>query len=224
MTKGRLNLNLLTLLFAFFTCATWDAVAQTGPDLRIGYSNFPMLLHGSSLSEYNHNNPGFDYLYEVGYHAQYEPLSNLDSYQYSYGDLVSPGQFTLEYTGEFSRRLDWTFSASWASAYSAITSSYTRERIGSYYLGIYTLMAGLRLKWINRPDFQLYSGIGLGISMLQETFCAGDQEDLMDPIYYQTGALDINWLGMSVGSKFYAFAELTSGSIGFLQAGVGYRF
>lgn len=219
MTKGRLNLNLFILLFAFLSLAKPDSTAQSGPDLRIGYSNFPMLLYESSVPEYR--NSGW-MNYESYVHE--ELLQRISRYRYSYGPLITPGQFTVEYTHKGTRWIDWIASASVASAFGTMYDSRTSEKAGTYYLGIHSLLVGLRIKWVDKPAFQFYSGLAVGAALHVETFAAKGKGRLSDPVYTFSASGDITWLGMSVGRKFYAFAELTSGAIGLAQAGVGYRF
>lgn len=223
MNKRRLTLNLILLLFACCTFAKPTATAKPGLDFRLGYSNFPIMLYNSSMPFYDLNHDEV-HMFHFDYFSRNLKLHEISRFLYQYGPLTSPGQYTLEYTGAGTRWLDWTASASYTQASSVLTHARTGEVVGDYYLGHYSLMAGIRLKWVNRPAFQLYSGVNAGVTVFHEDVNSSLPLGFAAKGVHAAMTMDINWLGMSVGRKFYVFAELTSGFIGVFQTGFGYRF
>jgi hypothetical protein len=75
----------------------------------------------------------------------------------------------------------------------------------------------VRFDWYRMKYVRVYSGVGLGVAYYKKK----DSFEEKNSCY---GSVDITYLGMSVGRKWYGFGEMSIGTNGFFKIGVGYRF
>ena len=100
----------------------------------------------------------------------------------------------------------------------------SRDRYDNYTANDITAMFLLRVSWINKPKFMLYSKVGLG-------FCAMNDNDTTNGHHDTNLAfqlpLIIPTIGteFSLGKDFFGLAELGGiSSLGMLMIGAGYKF
>jgi hypothetical protein len=79
------------------------------------------------------------------------------------------------------------------------------------------------IRWVKKNAFQLYSGIGLGYTFTSET---GEISATGDTDTNKSGhvAFQINPLGMRMGKRLGAFAEIGFGYKGIANFGLSYQF
>lgn len=211
MTKVRSSLNLPLLLFVFSFSFFSPCVASAlppGSELRVGYSNFPLLLYG-------------DFGKDVFYWYNRPSLSYLPKLEYSRGDEIAVGQLVLDYTYRFTPGFELHGSLSWTPTFARVTDPADGRLVGHDYKAYYSFVPAVRFNWLRREDYKMYSGIGLGFSLFAEKMHYPGGQMRM---YELVPAFSITWIGVSFGHTWYGFAELTSGTLGFGQIGVGYRF
>lgn len=80
-----------------------------------------------------------------------------------------------------------------------------------------------RFDWFRWDFIKLYSSIGLGFGLNVDKGHSYDSNQSYKE--KEIGVtLDIVPMGITMGRKVYGFAEVGVGSLGFLRAGIGYRF
>lgn len=81
-----------------------------------------------------------------------------------------------------------------------------------------TLMPFVRFSWLNRRSMRLYSGLQFGCQWCRE------EDSRFGYLDYGLFAAQFTWLGISVGRRFFGYAELGTGMRGIFVGGLGYRF
>lgn len=80
-------------------------------------------------------------------------------------------------------------------------------------------MPFVEFAWLNRKYFRMYSALGVGVDFVKVKDSGISKNDS-----YSEAGVQLTYLGMSVGSKLFGFAELGVGNRGLVSAGIGYRF
>lgn len=80
-------------------------------------------------------------------------------------------------------------------------------------------MPFVEFAWLNRKYFRMYSALGVGVDFVKVKDSGISKNDS-----YLEAGVQLTYLGMSVGSKLFGFAELGVGNRGLVSAGIGYRF
>lgn len=141
----------------------------------------------------------------------------LDKTQYYGGYGRVSGAVNLAYAYRFRRWFELsgilTYSGYYRNYYDKITEKLAfRENTHSI-----SVMPYAKFVWLYRKYVRMYSGIGLGLSIVVDK-----GEDYMD-----TGVLpafSLTPIGIAVGADVYGFADLSVGTIGCINVGLGYRF
>ncbi len=81
-----------------------------------------------------------------------------------------------------------------------------------------TMMPFVRFNWCRRPLYRVYSSVEIGARWAHEK----QYTDAYENDVLATG--QVTFVGISVGRKFFGFAELGTGARGSLIGGVGFRF
>jgi hypothetical protein len=79
----------------------------------------------------------------------------------------------------------------------------------------------LDYRWVMKPGFQLYSGVGFGVRLRRGTYTAGEETDTVNkalPTFH------LNALGLRFGRAVGFFLELGGGYKGALNAGLSAQF
>lgn len=132
----------------------------------------------------------------------------------------SPGTFNLGYTRFLNKIIGVGFHMGYvyvehktkASTYSP---SYT------YQDGYLQGLAFLRFRYLNKPAFCMYSGIGLGV-MLDYYTDKTSTETISGQKIFPAGQLTL--LGFRVGRSVAFFGEFGLGTLQILNAGISYKF
>ncbi|PIF01029.1 MAG: hypothetical protein CR994_03000 [Maribacter sp.] len=97
--------------------------------------------------------------------------------------------------------------------------------IGKQTENVFTIAIKSNYNYISKPNFRLYSGIGLGYSMTNQKFESNGNTntDVSDD---NTGGFNFHLagLGIRVGNKMAFKAELGFGYKGIISGGLNYRF
>ena len=75
------------------------------------------------------------------------------------------------------------------------------------------------LTWLNKKFIRMYSAIAIGVRFAMTKDSGISKKDFDS----EAGA-QLTYLGLSVGQKWFGFAELGVGNRGLVSAGLGYRF
>ncbi len=138
--------------------------------------------------------------------------------RYYRGPVRTSGAISLGYAYRVRRWLDVGVTFSYAGFYCNVRNTARgdvawRER--EHYL---TVMPVVRVGWLNRPAVRLYSSFQLGYQRSFETYYPGERWD------ENYCGVQLTLLGISVGRRFFGYAELGIGMRGVCICGVGYRF
>ena len=93
---------------------------------------------------------------------------------------------------------------------------------------VYSFGVESNYRYISKPKFQMYSGLGVGYAFGETTFTLGDKLEFKNKID-DTSKIDyltfhVTALGFRVGKKLAAFAELGVGYKGIINGGLSYQF
>ena len=174
--------------------------------------------------------PRHEFQFGIGDHTMYRS-GFFDEYYYNYEHERNVKWFgsdtyikTKIYTPVFSltyhyRLLKWLSFGGYISYANASTKKINilTEEKTTFHEHFVAIAPSVRFTYLNRKYVTLYSG--LGISM---TWNFNQDEDGMKTWSYVSGQLTL--VGVSVGKKWYGFAELGYGDKGIITAGFGYRF
>lgn len=87
------------------------------------------------------------------------------------------------------------------------------------------VLLNLRAYWLNRKYVRLYSGIGIGATMLYGNLGNTSPETVGENDLLSSFALEFRLIGLQVGNdKLYGKLEIGSTGTGIINAGIGYRF
>ncbi|MCF8236213.1 MAG: hypothetical protein K9G67_14550 [Bacteroidales bacterium] len=110
-----------------------------------------------------------------------------------------------------------------AFIYESITEDVmvNKEKKGEFRRDFYTIAAEGRFSYLNASFFQMYSGVGAGITFNTDKFISTDNSENSDTQTHFN--FQINFLGLRVGNAFGAYAELGYGYKGIVNAGISVR-
>lgn len=135
-----------------------------------------------------------------------------------YGEERSTDAFAVAYNYRITPILEAGGVFSYAGFYRNRYATESGAVTGRYRDHYYTLMATVRLSWLNRPWIRMYSSLSLGAQWERERLYDGEKYGHSG----MTGQLSL--LGLSVGRRFFGFVEVGFGALGTTIFGVGYRF
>ena len=134
----------------------------------------------------------------------------------------NPHWYTLGVEGGrwFKEWLYFGGAAVWSGGFDNLYEAYPypkRSRVYTYMSHNITLMPIVRFAWLRRGIVQLYSGVGLGLSL-------SFTERVEDRYVLPDVAFDATFVGISVGRDLFGYLDIGAGSRGVISFGVGYRF
>lgn len=156
------------------------------------------------------------YTTDSNWHPAYD-FAHMESEQYS---SSNPHWYTVGFEGGrwFKEWLYFGGTAVWTGGFSTLYKAYPlRGRVYTYTSHNISVMPTVRFAWLRRGIVQLYSGVGLGLT-IAHTEEVSTQRTNLDVAY------DVTFIGISVGRDFFGYFDLGAGSRGVLSVGVGYRF
>ncbi len=152
------------------------------------------------------NNNEINYLGEYDYNSSYYGPSHRYSINLEYGYWVN----------------EWCSigaNATWLIGHRNIFNKYTHERVLTSREDCISIMPIARFAWYRRNNVQLYSSAGIGLGIERRVRYWHGKENLIDPYC----AFDFKFLGISVGKKWFGFAEVGYGARGVINVGFGCR-
>lgn len=141
----------------------------------------------------------------------------LNESRYIGGDGYMTGAVSATYSYRFKRWLELSAVATYSGYHRSFYDKFTGDFAYRQSLCSISLMPYVRFNWLYRKWVRMYSGIGLGISVIVDK----------NEAVYNTGVLPafaVTPIGIAVGRNFYGLAELSIGTTGLFVVGVGYRF
>lgn len=173
-------------------------VAKT-PEIRVGIGAIaytPLGYTTDNAWEWNFN------------YGEREPYESFSSTRW-YTTTVDAGSWLKE----------WLFvggTMAYTGGFRTYYNVFNNKRIGSYNLSCFSLMPMIRFAWVRRGIVQLYSGLGLGLSVT-------NYRDAVTSSVRIDTSYDFTAIGISVGREFFGYFDLGAGSRGVFSVGVGWR-
>lgn len=87
-----------------------------------------------------------------------------------------------------------------------------------------TVILSAAYKYIAQPNFQLYSGLGWGYSIVSEKFNLTKSTNILKNENHSRLGVQLDLLGVRVGNKVAGFFELGLGNAGVLKGGISIEF
>ena len=159
---------------------------------------------------------------------------SLEEYYMDYrGPISSAGSYSIGFqyylTRNFSVGVDASTEILWHDMYDSISNS----KVGSATGVAISLLPQIRVSYINRPMFRVYSSFSLGLIAYIADYSntRGSYAENHGTLDYAAVAWHLGLLGCEIGQTFFVFAESGIGhlyiggeaGIG-LRGGMGYRF
>ena len=148
------------------------------------------------------------------------PLERYNNGKYYYDDKIYTQAISLSYTREIKRWLALSVSVAYSGVSqkerkredNKVISEYKKHRLG--------IVPMVRFTYFNRPVIRLYSAVGLGFGIKNESWSNTKRDNI------NTTRLcgQATFFGVSVGKKIFATTEIGTGEMGILTIGGGYRF
>lgn len=138
----------------------------------------------------------------------------------TYGDAKSNGVINANYRYSISDKLNIGVSG----AYEKITQDafVLKQKEGKLTSNIFTVAAEGNYKYISGPMLQLYSGVGLGLSVVQQKLTKNDNTS--EKASKSQFAYNITGLGVRYGKAFGVYAEVGYGYKGVANVGLSFQF
>ena len=119
---------------------------------------------------------------------------------------------------------EWLYaggSLTWTGGFSGVYRSDTHQRTGLQSYNLYSIMPTMRFAWLRRGIVQLYSGVGMGLTITtRESNPLPTRRVNIDVI----AAYDLTFFGIAVGRKVFGYIDFGIGTRGAVSAGIGCRF
>lgn len=118
-------------------------------------------------------------------------------------------------------------TVSYAGFFNKTRDRITDEVIGRHSQHYITVMPTVRFSWFNRPCVTMYSGLALGLGIVNQRGFSGYPGTYSmnySSITTLTFAGQLTLFGVQAGRKWYGFAEIGVGYRSILTAGFGYHF
>ena len=115
---------------------------------------------------------------------------------------------------------DWLYFGGafvWTGGFDKLHHMATRELVYAYQSHNFSLMPMVRFAWYRRGVVQLYSGLGVGLSLTRTDY-------VYDDLFVISGAYDVTLIGVSVGRNLFGYFDIGAGMRGVFSFGLGYRF
>lgn len=141
---------------------------------------------------------------------------------YSFKNFKSTGAINVDYYRSASKR--FKFGGAFIYEQFSREISFNKEFSGKTKNNYITVMPQIKFLYIAKPAFELYSGLGLGASLRNETFDPKETNTKKQKDSEIFMAFHANLLGIRVGKKLGGFAEIGFGNKGLINAGISYRF
>jgi len=134
---------------------------------------------------------------------------------------TTTGTFLIGYSRSINRVIAVGFQLSYGNVEKTTTAAYLTDSWYKYNDNYWQGMAGVRFRYLNKPMFCMYSGVGIGVTM--------DYYSETSASYSRTGqkllpAAQLTLLGFRVGRAISFFGEFGIGTNSIVNAGVSYKF
>ncbi|HIZ86870.1 MAG TPA: hypothetical protein IAC03_01750 [Candidatus Coprenecus pullistercoris] len=133
------------------------------------------------------------------------------------GDGYLTGAVSLTYTHRFVKWFELSGILTYSGYYRDYFDKYTGKFAYKDNDNQFSLIPFVRFVWVHTNLVRLYSGIGLGLSVVTDTDRYGTDVEVLP-------AFAVTPIGITVGKDIYGIAELSLGNTGMFAVGLGYKF
>lgn len=132
--------------------------------------------------------------------------------------------FRLEYGYNVNRWLNVGGGAYYT--YNSFPMKYSDTGLPAWLVRSHTMSitANVRFYWLNLGIVRMYSGLGVGIGIVNSNMSAKTEEESSAMRSYPALAMDVRLIGITVGKRLYGRFEAGVLGTGLVTAGIGYRF
>ncbi len=214
----------LTLLLLMHSAS---AFAEEWPGFRLRTHEFALsgaFYPGMYVWGYDFAQDG--YVLAPGDDGTYVSMSDMYESTEAYNKERVTGSWGLTYTYNFTEiwaiQAGFHYEGCWNEYYSREDDSLLVSAYGNFF----TLMATARASWLNRRIVRVYSSVGMGaaLGVINGEYSLLEGEMIKTPVKWRI-AYQFNPIGITLGTKFFAFAECGFGSVfAGVRGGFGYRF
>lgn len=95
------------------------------------------------------------------------------------------------------------------------------KKEGEWTATFVTVLASLRYRYVNKPGFQMYSGVEVGMCMMFEQIDSKLENTSDNSAFF---AFQADMIGVRFGNEFGVFVEVGAGFMGVINGGFSYQF
>lgn len=233
---SNINLKVLCLVATLFVVGAWSAEAQHtykfrdslgiytvkftphSADTKFAQSLHKPLVPRTHELRLSTSWGATDFYGEISNHNEISYIGDYD-YDSSYYGPSHRYTINLEYGYWVNEWFSIGANATWLIGHRNIFNKYTHECVLTSREDCISIVPIARFAWYRRSNVQLYSSAGIGIGIERRVRHWNGKENLIEPYC----AFDFKFLGISVGKKWFGFAEVGYGARGVVNVGFGCR-
>lgn len=170
----------------------------------------------------------YDIFQNMGYDCWVMPSlsENYRNAQSYTGNKYSTGALNISQSVKVAKWLELGAVLTYAGTFQNIYSTFDNSVVDREMSNSFFFTPTVRFAWFNREWVRMYSSVGLGIGVMIENLAGDHRATGVNEANIQVGpSIQLTGFGISVGRKFFWFAELQSvGTLGLVTMGAGYRF
>lgn len=140
---------------------------------------------------------------------------------YYSGGVFMSGHIAAQYSYRPLKWLEVGGIVSYVNLSERLFDRITDANVGYSRQNTISVMANVRFSYLTSPTVRLYSGVGIGVSC---NIAQSKYNEQTSSRVVATLAGQLTIIGITVGRRIYGFAELSIGTCGVVNAGIGYRF
>lgn len=143
--------------------------------------------------------------------------SEIAASRYYGGDAYVSGAVGLTYSYRFRKWFELSGVVTYSGYYRNYYDKYTDMLAFKGDKNQISVMPYVRFVWVHTNLVRLYSGLGLGVSFLMDSWNNSMSLSVIP-------AFAVTPIGITVGTYIYGLAEVTVGATGLFSVGIGYKF
>lgn len=225
--KHRVSLK-ISLLLVLLLSVSWSVLAQESEggsdgrycysglhelELGVGYPMFGKIIAQSTIGNFNLFAPLFNLF-----------LADDIVPELSVGDIDLSPVVRLEYGYNINKWLNVGAGVYYSYLNKDVLYSESAAFAWNESGHLMNVLLNVRAYWLNRKYVRLYSGIGVGATMLYGNLGNTSAENVGENDLQSSFALEFRLIGLHVGNKLYGKLEIGSTGTGVINAGIGYKF
>ncbi len=143
---------------------------------------------------------------------------------YHTGEISHFPTLNLSYGRQLTPLVNLSGAVSYMQFSADIINADTKLKAGRQIFASLSFVPVVRFDWYRQDIVRLYSKLGIGITdcISRNRYDNDEAKNMTESAVIP--AVDVVPFGVAIGGKLYGFGEVSVGTMGFVKAGIGYRF